>query len=210
HVVDDVSPGTRQLRQEGLRHGVGPEEVDGKVALEYVPVAQVVVERDAGVVDQDVEGVDALGGRLDLRRAGYVQGNRRDPRVRVGGGPARACVHALCAPAEGFGDQRLPDAAIGPGDQDRLACYSHRCCSVWLWVPRRSFGGYKYRPGASRQIAAGGATACRGLRSAEQVPGSGAAGPRRGRGRTRRPGRGAVLRWQAEGGEQARVREGDD
>ena len=32
-----------------------------------VQIAQVIVDRDAGVVDQDVEGVDCLDRPLDLR-----------------------------------------------------------------------------------------------------------------------------------------------
>jgi hypothetical protein len=37
-------------------------------AATYRPVGQAVIQRDAGVVDQDVEGSDLIGGGLDLCR----------------------------------------------------------------------------------------------------------------------------------------------
>src|SRR5271165_3958871 len=40
-------------------------------------------------------------------------------------GLARAGIHPLRASPQGFGDQRLPDAAIGPGHQDCLVCDVH-------------------------------------------------------------------------------------
>jgi hypothetical protein len=39
---------------------VGAEQVDREVLFEDGPVAQVVVERDAGVVDEDVDERPAL------------------------------------------------------------------------------------------------------------------------------------------------------
>ena len=133
-----------QQRQEGLGHAVGAEEVDGQVLLEHGTIAQVVIERDAGVVDEDVERPDLLGRGLDLRRAGHVQDQGGDAPVRVGQGLPRARVHPAGASAEGFGDERLPDAAIGPGHQDGLAVDTHVCSSssaVLLWFPRRLWGG---------------------------------------------------------------------
>ena len=58
HVVDDGSPRTGQQRQEGLDHAVGAEEVDGQVLLEHGTIAQVVEQRDSGVVDEDIERFD--------------------------------------------------------------------------------------------------------------------------------------------------------
>jgi hypothetical protein len=41
------------------------------VLLDHVEVAQVVVDGDAGVVDEDIEAVDILGRLLDLRYRGW-------------------------------------------------------------------------------------------------------------------------------------------
>ena len=75
-VVDDGSPGPNQQRQESLSHAVGAEQVDGEVPFEHGPIAQVVVERHAGVIDEDVERVDFIDRSLDLCSVGHVQGLR--------------------------------------------------------------------------------------------------------------------------------------
>ena len=62
-----------------------------------------------------------VDGGLDLRRVGHVQGQGRHACVRMGQGLTRAGVHPARAPGQGLGDERLPDAAIGPGYQHRLA-----------------------------------------------------------------------------------------
>jgi hypothetical protein len=67
-------PGPGQKRQEGLGHAPGAEQVDGQVPFQRGRIAQVVVTEHAGVVDEDVERVDLLGGCLDLRGVGHVQG----------------------------------------------------------------------------------------------------------------------------------------
>jgi len=53
------------------------------VLFERRPLAEVVVERDARVVDEDVERLDALGRGPDLRRVSDIQVQGRDARVRV-------------------------------------------------------------------------------------------------------------------------------
>ena len=94
------------------------EEVDGEVLVECGTIAQVVVQRHAGVVDEDIERLDPGDSCLDLRRVGHVQGQRRDAPIRVGQGLARTGVHPPRASPQGLLDQRLPDAAIGPGHQN--------------------------------------------------------------------------------------------
>ena len=61
----------------------------------------------------------------DLRRVGHVQGQRRDPPIRVGQRLARTGIHPLRAPPQGFLDQRLTDTTIGPGHQNCTACDRH-------------------------------------------------------------------------------------
>jgi hypothetical protein len=99
------------------------------VPLQHSTIAEVVVARDAGVVDQDIQRLDLLGSCLNLRRVGHVQGQRPGARVGVGQGLARAGKDPLGASAQGFGDQGLPDAAVGPGHQDGLVGDGHGCCS---------------------------------------------------------------------------------
>jgi hypothetical protein len=65
------------------------------VTFERLPVAEVGVQADPGVVDEYVERTDALDGGLDLVRIGHVQDQRRDALVRVVQRPPRTGVHAL-------------------------------------------------------------------------------------------------------------------
>src|SRR5713226_4359591 len=65
-IVDNGSPGTSQQRQEGLGHAVGAEEVDGEVLFERGTIGDVIVKRQAGVVDEDIERSDLIGSCLNL------------------------------------------------------------------------------------------------------------------------------------------------
>ena len=58
--------GAFQQWHECARHSEHAEEVDLQVLFDDVQIAQVIVDRDAGVVDEDVEGVDRLDRPLDL------------------------------------------------------------------------------------------------------------------------------------------------
>src|SRR5450755_1860642 len=58
HVVDDGPFGAFQQWQEGACDIERSEEVDSQLLLEGLGIAQIVVESDAGIVDEDVEGVD--------------------------------------------------------------------------------------------------------------------------------------------------------
>jgi hypothetical protein len=93
-------------------------------------VAEVVVERDAGVVDQDVERLDGLDRRLDLALIGHIEGDARDARIRVGQGLPAAGVDPLRAASQRLLDQCLPDAAIAPGHQKCLAFDRHDSSAV--------------------------------------------------------------------------------
>src|SRR5216684_531432 len=138
-IVDDGAPGTSQQRQEGLGHAIRAEQVHGELLLERGAIAEVVVKRDAGVVDEDVERLDSPGRGLNLRRAGHVQGQRRDAPVRVGQGLARTGIDPARASPQGFLDQRLPDAAIGPGHQNCLVgdCHTPSWSIRAVRVPRK-------------------------------------------------------------------------
>ena len=68
--------------------------------LERCPVAEVVIEPDAGVVYEQVQPVDQLDGRLDLGPIGDVEGEGDDPLVGVDYGLAGAGVDASGAAPE--------------------------------------------------------------------------------------------------------------
>ena len=99
-----------------------PKRLTARCCSSDGAIAQVVVEGDAGVVDENVEGLDRSTARLDLRRVGHVQDQGRDPLVMVGKRPAGAGVHPACASPQRFLDQRLADPTVGPGYQHCLAC----------------------------------------------------------------------------------------
>jgi hypothetical protein len=137
-------PGASQQRQERLGHPVGAEEVDGQVPVHRSTIAQVIGKPDAGVVDQDIESFDLADGCLNLRRFGHVQGQRRDPPIRVDQRPARTGIHPPRASPEGILDQRPPYTAIAPGHQNRSVCDCHVSCSssaVFPVVARRPVSG---------------------------------------------------------------------
>ncbi len=92
-------------------------------------IAQVIVKRQAGVIDEDIERFDSLDSSLSLRSVGHVQGQGRDAPIQVGQGLARAGIHPLRASPQGFLDQRLSDTAISAGDGDILVFEAHQFCS---------------------------------------------------------------------------------
>ena len=118
HVVDDGSPRPGQQPQQGPGDAPRAEEVDGEVPLEHSAVTEVVVRRQPGVVDQDVEGLDGLRRSLDLRLVGHVQAQIGHPSVLVGEWDPCSGVHLFGASAQGFLDQCAPDASVRAGDQD--------------------------------------------------------------------------------------------
>ena len=95
---------------------VWPEEIDRKVLLDHFGFAQIVVNRDAGIVDQDVEGLDPGCRSLDLRCVSHLQRHRRHP--SIGMLPWRACpgIDGFRASFERLVNQRLANATISAGD----------------------------------------------------------------------------------------------
>src|SRR5207302_2701213 len=101
-------------------------EIDGEALFERGTIAQVVVECQAGVVDEDIERFDFLHGRLNLRSVGYVQREGRHAAVSVLQFAASSTrVNPLRSASECLGDERSSDAAIGAGDQDCLVLNVH-------------------------------------------------------------------------------------
>ena len=65
-IVDDGSLGAFQFRQEGVDHFERTKEVDRQVLFDHVEIRQIVVDRNASIVDKDVESVNLYDGLLNL------------------------------------------------------------------------------------------------------------------------------------------------
>src|ERR1700689_5449842 len=101
------------------------EEVDGQVLLDGVKTAQIVVESDAGIVDEDVKGVDLVGRHLDLLNAGHIERQWGYP--FIGDRECAACsrIDPLRSAPKRLIDERPADSPVGAGDQDCLLCNVH-------------------------------------------------------------------------------------
>ena len=61
-----------------LCHRICAEQVDRQVLLKRGNIAEVIEERQAGVINEEIERLDALDGCLDLLCVRHVQGQGRD------------------------------------------------------------------------------------------------------------------------------------
>ena len=116
--VDDGSSSTRQQGQESLSHSIRAIEIDGEALFERGAIAQVIVKRQASVIDEDIEIFDLLDSSLNVRSIGHVQCYGRDSPIHVGQRLTRTGIHPLRASPQSFLDQRLADTAVGAGAQD--------------------------------------------------------------------------------------------
>src|SRR5262249_27323193 len=137
---------------ESARHLQRSEEVDGQMLLDEVGTAQIVVVGDAGIVDEDVEGVDLVDRTLDLRIAGHIQRQGSHAPVGAFQCATRSRIDPLRPPLERLVDEGATDAAVGARDQDRLVGNVH---SV---LPSM---GLLLRPGYVSWAAAGGGSRLR-------------------------------------------------
>ena len=114
-----------EQRQERLRHFQQAEEVDREVLFKQVEIAQIVVDGNARIVDEDVERFDPH--RLPAGSA------RRWSRPALGA--SRACPDVamrcafpnilFCAASERLIEKRPADAAVRAGNQDGLVRNVH-------------------------------------------------------------------------------------
>src|SRR6266478_3175731 len=146
-IVDDGSVGAPQQRQESARYFKHSEEVDSQVLLDGVRIDQIIVNSDAGIVNEDVEGADLIDGPLDLRKVRHVQRQWRHTFVRVLQCTARPRIYPLCTPSKRLIDEGPTDASVRAGDQDSLVfdvhnvlLSNHRPVYWLLRIARR--GGY--------------------------------------------------------------------
>jgi len=101
---------------------------------------EVVVLRDAGVVDQDVELLDARRRLGDLPGVGDVDPERYDPFVGVLERDSGAGVHARRTVAQRRVDECAADPAVGSCDEDLLpsiciCATSESACSCGCQLP---------------------------------------------------------------------------
>jgi hypothetical protein len=89
-------------------------------------IAQIVVESNPGVVDEDIECVDVVDGLSDLRNIGHVQRQGRYALIRMLQWPASTGIHPVRPALERLIDERLTDPAVGPRDQNCLLFDVHR------------------------------------------------------------------------------------
>src|SRR5215472_2012107 len=116
---------TLERRQERMRYSEQPQEIDGEMLFDYFEIGQIVVNRDAGIVNEDIERTDLLDCLLDLRSVGHVQGHGCHAFVGDLQWAASTRVNPLCPASKRFIHQRPPDAAAGAGDQDCLVLNVH-------------------------------------------------------------------------------------
>src|SRR5580658_1895392 len=101
------------------------EEVDGEVLLDGLKTAQIVVESDARVVNENVEGVDLAGRPLDLLNAGDIERQRGYAFIGESECAACSCIDPLRSSPERLIDERPADTAVGARDQNCLVFDVH-------------------------------------------------------------------------------------
>src|SRR6266478_2226508 len=134
-IVDDGSVGAPQQRQESARYFKHSEEVDSQVLLDGVRIDQIIVNSDAGIVNE----VGTLDGPLDLRKVRHVQRQWRHTFLRVLQCTARPRKYPLCTPSKRLIDEGPTDASVRAGDQDCLVLDVH---TVLLSIVVLSIGYY--------------------------------------------------------------------
>ena len=88
------------------------------MTLERLTAAEVIRQRDPGVVDQEVKLVDLLDGSPDLRRVSDVEHQRRDPVAGMCLRLPGSGIHPLGASPQYLFDERSPETAVGSGDKN--------------------------------------------------------------------------------------------
>ena len=108
-----------------MRHLERSDQVHGHVLFDDVEAAQVVVDGDAGVVDEDIERLDLRDRGLNLRRVRHVQSHGGHAFIDMVQRAASAGVDSARSSCERLVDKRPPNAPVGSGDQDCLLFEVH-------------------------------------------------------------------------------------
>jgi hypothetical protein len=88
--------------------------------LDDLGMGEIVVDGNAGIVDEHVEVFDRAGRARDLCGVGDVEHQRRHALVGALERAARRRVNLLRAASKRLIDKRAADAAVGAGDQNTL------------------------------------------------------------------------------------------
>jgi hypothetical protein len=107
------------------------------VPFERGTIAQVIVKRDAGIIDEDIERFCSLDSFANLRSVGHVQGQGRDAPIQVGQGLARPGIHPLRASPQASSTSACPIPLLPPVNDDILIFEAHECCSSVRMQPGR-------------------------------------------------------------------------
>jgi hypothetical protein len=95
------------------------------VLFDHLEIAQIVVDRNAGIIYKNVKGIYFGGCPLNLRGARHVQSYRRHLFIRMSDCVARTRIYPLRATLECLFDESSANAPVGAGDKDRFICDSH-------------------------------------------------------------------------------------
>jgi hypothetical protein len=89
------------------KHARGVVLFDGEMLFEHGTITEIIVQRHAGVIDEDIEQLDVRDCFLNLGWVSHVQDQGRDAPIRVGEEATRACIHMFRAPPQRLVDQCL-------------------------------------------------------------------------------------------------------
>src|ERR1700685_1908215 len=103
-----IGSGAREFSDRLLTMAPPDPVSSGRKGRAAPEVPEVAVERDARVVDEDVERLDLADGFPDLPGVRHVQGQGGDAHVGVSPAHARAGVYPPRTPAQGLVHQRAP------------------------------------------------------------------------------------------------------
>src|SRR5216684_161503 len=142
--------------------------------LQHIEIAEIIVNGDAGIVEEDVQAADFGDCPLDLQNVGYVQCQRRYSFIGNLQRATSTCINPLRSSSKCLMDECAADAAVGTGNQDRLIRDVHNlsplctCASSVVWpvvddrpqpdgtwdirteeIPRASMAG-RHPPGSRR------------------------------------------------------------
>ncbi len=107
-----------------MNHVERAEEVDREVLIDHRAV-EITAQRNARVADENVEGLDLLDCRADLRSIGHVEGEWHHAPVGMTQGCPGSGVDPARAAAQHLVDQCPTNAAIGAGNQNSLPFDRH-------------------------------------------------------------------------------------
>src|SRR5260370_16269759 len=93
--------------------------------FDHLEIAQIVVDRNTGIIYKNVKGIYFGGRPLNLRGARHVQSYRRHAFVRMSDCVARTRIYPLRATLECLFDESSTNPPVAPGAQHSFISDSH-------------------------------------------------------------------------------------